>query len=348
MALLALAATWAKTASRELLVLTVDHGLRAEGAEEAVFVAREAQALGLAHRTLEWHAPAAAQAKARRARHALLADAARSAGARLILTGHTLDDDLETFLMRARRGSGWRGLAGMGRGSASPVWPAGRTLMIARPLLGLSRLQLRDALKDFGASWVEDPTNENTAYERVRWRRHLTDKPSLRGRVQGLQEDLKMLRRLESRALARWLTQEVSAEPDGSLMASLAGLSAPATEPALDLLIQIAAGRDRRPDAQRLRRLAEDVERGGSDTACTLGGAWIERTGNQLLIARDPGLVEPGDGDVWDGRFVREAGAPQITPTARMTRGTLPPDEDGWRCLAPERLTLTACALLAY
>lgn len=348
MALLALAAEWAKTASRDLLVLTVDHGLRTEAAEEAAFVAKESQALGLAHRTIEWRAPAAAQAKARRARHALLADAARSAGGGLIMTGHTADDDAETFLMRARHGSGWRGLAGMGRVSTSPVWPAGRNILIARPLLGLSRPQLRAALRDVGKSWVEDPSNENTAYERVRWRRHLAVEPSLQGRVQGIQDDLKLLRRLESCALARWLTQSVATEPDGSLIADLRDLPAGSIGPALDLVIQIAAGSDRRPDAQRLKRLAQDMERGGPDTACTLGGAWIERTDDQLLIARDPGLVEPGEGDVWDGRFVRESGAPQITPTGRMTRETLPPEEDGWRCLAPDRLAFTARALLAY
>ncbi len=348
MALLAFAAEWAKATSRELAVLTVDHGLRAEAAEEATFVAAEARALGLDHKTLKWQTPAPAQAKARRARHVLLADAARLAGAGLILTGHTANDDVETFLMRARRGSGWRGLAGMGRASASPAWPAGRDVMIARPLLRFSRQQLRDLLHGSGRSWIEDPSNENTAYERVRWRRRLANDPPLLSRLRGAMGDLKLLRRLESRALARWLSGNVVAEADGSLSADLRRLPAGIIEPALDLVIRIAAGSDRQPDAQRLRRLGEDIGSGGPNTACTLGGAWIEREGAELRIARDPGLVEAGESAVWDGRFIRDPDAAEITPTDRMTRETLPPEGGGWRCLASERLAFTKRTLLAY
>src|SRR6185437_7502352 len=92
LALLLIAARWAKAAGRELVVLTVDHGLQAKSADWTRACAATAQRLGLPFRGLVWTGEKPATglpAAARAARHALLADAARASGARVILMGHT-------------------------------------------------------------------------------------------------------------------------------------------------------------------------------------------------------------------------------------------------------------------
>ena len=168
-ALLHLASLWARQRRRNLLVLTVDHGLQPASGTWSSQVHQAALRLGAAWRGLEWRDPKplrVTSADARRARHALIGEAARAAGARVVLVGHTLDDALEAELMR-EQGSG------LGRLSAftpSPAWPEGRGLMYLRPLLDLTRADLRAGLDVFGATWIEDPANSNPASARARAR----------------------------------------------------------------------------------------------------------------------------------------------------------------------------------
>jgi len=148
-------------------VITVDHGLRADAAQEAEFVARTAQALGLPHRTLTWtgwNGTGNLQASARAARYHLLADDAQSNGLQAILLGHTADDVAETFLMRLARGSGIAGLAAM---DADFTRHGQRFL---RPALHAKRASLRDYLSQINADWIEDPSNEDPRFDRVKIR----------------------------------------------------------------------------------------------------------------------------------------------------------------------------------
>ncbi|MFZ5747059.1 MAG: tRNA lysidine(34) synthetase TilS [Pseudomonadota bacterium] len=150
---------------------TVDHGLRPAAAQEAQMVARSCAKLGIRHETLRpIHAIAGAsiQAQAREARYALLFDWARAWGVALLLTAHHADDQAETFLMRAARGSGVAGLAGVRRVRAGPV-------PVARPLLGWRRADLRALAQSAGLPFVDDPSNDDRAHDRTRFRTLLRD-----------------------------------------------------------------------------------------------------------------------------------------------------------------------------
>lgn len=176
MALLALAADFARRRGALCLAVTVDHGLRPEAAQEARFVAHACGELCVAHTTLKWRRTGetpVSQEDARRARHRLLAQWAEKHDVDQLALGHTRDDRLETFLMRARQGSGWYGLAGPMPDGFSPVWPEGRMLPLIRPLLAFGREELREELQARGIGWIEDPSNDSSRFERVRMRRLL-------------------------------------------------------------------------------------------------------------------------------------------------------------------------------
>lgn len=159
-----------------VIVATVDHRLRSTSGEEAAMVARYCAALGLPHATLVPEKPiagASIQALAREARYALLADCARARGAHALATAHHADDQAETFLMRAARGSGVSGLAGVRPRAEIAGMP------VVRPLLGWRRTELRQIASRAGAPFVDDPSNQDTRYDRVRFRALLADAPAL-------------------------------------------------------------------------------------------------------------------------------------------------------------------------
>ncbi len=167
-ALMHLLARWGSEHRPALLVATVDHGLRPEAAEEAAFVAREAAALGLSHRTLAWTGDkptTGLQDAAREARYRLLVQLAREAGASHLITAHTLDDQAETILMRLAKGSGLNGLKGMRRELSRDG------ITHARPLLDWPKARLVELCRRNGWGFVIDPSNADERFARVRWRR---------------------------------------------------------------------------------------------------------------------------------------------------------------------------------
>jgi tRNA(Ile)-lysidine synthase len=169
-ALMWLAARWRKRVKTgpKLVAVTVDHGLRRQSAAEARAVKALATSLGVEHVTMRWTGAKPSTgipAAARDARYTLLERAARKAGARCILTAHTLDDQAETFFIRMSRGSGLAGLAGMAhvslRGHVS----------IVRPLLDQPKSRLIATLEKARVPFADDPTNRDTAFARPRWRK---------------------------------------------------------------------------------------------------------------------------------------------------------------------------------
>jgi tRNA(Ile)-lysidine synthase len=166
MALLALAARW--TGAPPLAAATVDHGLRADSADEARLVADAAAALGIAHRILVWAGEkptTGLQEAARKARHALLAAEARRLGFVNVVTAHHGDDQAETVLMRLAAGSGMAGLAAM-----RPRSERGGIILV-RPFLALPKARLVATCAALGMPYVDDPSNADPRYGRARARR---------------------------------------------------------------------------------------------------------------------------------------------------------------------------------
>ena len=149
------------------MVATVDHGLREGSAAEAEEVARAARALGLSHAVLLWRRDTQVgnlMAQARDARLRLLSGWARRNDLPAVALGHTADDLAETLLMRLARGSGVDGL------SAMAEWRDAFDMRWLRPMLGTGRAELRDWLTARDITWIDDPTNDNADYDRIRAR----------------------------------------------------------------------------------------------------------------------------------------------------------------------------------
>ena len=127
-ALLRLATEWGRLRGRRIVALTVDHGLNPDSAVWSAFAERTARAAGADWRGLRWAGDkptTGLTAAARAARHGLIAEAARAAGARVVLFAHTADDIAEAELMR-REGAN---LGRVREWAPSPAWPQGRGLM---------------------------------------------------------------------------------------------------------------------------------------------------------------------------------------------------------------------------
>lgn len=165
-ALMHMVADWAR--GRRIMVATVDHGLRPESAAEARQVSRAARALGLPHATLLWQREIEAgnlMANARDARLRLLSAWAQRNDLGAVLLGHTADDQAETLLMRLARGSGIDGLASMSE------WRDAFGTRWLRPMLCAGRQDLRDWLRARDIFWIDDPSNENDDFDRIRIRK---------------------------------------------------------------------------------------------------------------------------------------------------------------------------------
>lgn len=164
-ALLELAAPLRESLKLTLEVATIDHGLRPEAAEDVKAVLAHAARWSLPAqvRALRLAPGPGIEARARVAREAALEEVRRERGLQWIATAHTADDQAETVLMRLGRGAGLRGAVGI-------LPKKGRLL---RPLLGISRAQLRRFLSERGVPWREDPMNQEPAFLRVRVRHRL-------------------------------------------------------------------------------------------------------------------------------------------------------------------------------
>ena len=149
---------------------TVDHGLRAENADEAAVVAHICREMGVEHRVLRVEVAAGnLQAEARIARYTALAGWLEERKLAALATAHHGDDQAETLLLRLNRGSGVAGLAGV---RARGVVP-GTAIPLLRPLLGWRRGELADIVAAAGLAPAQDPSNTDDRFDRARLRKVL-------------------------------------------------------------------------------------------------------------------------------------------------------------------------------
>lgn len=317
LALLFLAARWAKRGKqRKLVAFTVDHGLRAESADEARACARMARALGVSHHILTWRGAkpsAGIQAAARDARYRLLEEACIAEGTYDLLVAHHLEDQAETFLLRLARGSGVDGLAGMA--ATRPLGIGGVRLL--RPLLDMPRARLTATLQKAKLQAIEDPSNENIRFDRVKARRLLKELAPLGLDVARLADTAAHMARVrvaleaETRTL---LALHAVLAVTGHVEADIAGLVAAPEEIGLRALAEIlkcVGGSDYPPRFEALAALYQAFRDGTLGRGRTLNGCKLIGDKGRLIVLREAAaaLIAPvltlrrGETGIWDGRF---------------------------------------------
>lgn len=315
LALMLLARRWAALLENppRLIVYSLDHGLRPEAAGEVAMVVEAAARLGLPARGLRWDGikpTTGLQEAARQARYRLIGAAMAEDGATLLLTAHHRADQAETVLMRLAHGSGIEGLKGMTRTGRAEGVP------VLRPLLEVEPAQLRAVVEAEGLVPVDDPSNADPSYERVRWRQKL---PLLASDG------------LDTGALARFATRMAEADAalaemaeaafgelvqvDGFGSAGLARDTLAALSPAigrrlLARTLGVVGGRQKPHALGPVERLYDQITGGDLPRSVTLLGAVVRLRGDMLSLSREPGRALPpslplpaGADLVWDGRF---------------------------------------------
>ncbi|MDQ2820212.1 MAG: tRNA lysidine(34) synthetase TilS [Pseudomonadota bacterium] len=189
MVLLHLASGYARLHGVALHVLHVHHGLSSnadlwldhvEAASATIgarFAARRVDVLNIGTGT---------EAAARKLRYAALGAMCLEDGVTLMLTAHHLDDQAETVLLQLLRGSGTAGMSGMDAANAAPDLLGNPTLVMARPLLQHSRVELEQYAAEHAISWVEDESNADPHFARNALR--LQVMPALAAAFPGFQQ----------------------------------------------------------------------------------------------------------------------------------------------------------------
>ena len=312
MALTLLLASWAEERAIRLTALTVDHQLRAAAGDEAREVA--AWLAPLPHVTLRWEEgpqhllrSGSAQKDAREARYGLMTDWCAAHGCTHLFVAHHADDQVETFLLRLSRGSGVDGLAARSPESNR----AG--IILARPLLAFTKAQLMETCGGQGQLWIEDPSNQNQASARVRFRdsQALLEREGLtRERLLATIGHLQRARAALDHAVGQ-LLDSGSWDEFAVFRLPLAPFLAAPEEIALRALARTltsASGGQFGPRFESLAGLYSRLTTGPWSDA-SLHGCLVTRDGDQVVIAREPAAIDDecrlaaGAAVLWDGRF---------------------------------------------
>lgn len=327
----------------DLSCVTVDHGLRPEAASEAQEVARLCAALAVPHRTLHWRGwdkTGNTQNAARMARYALMADWAQTQAISTILLGHTLDDQAETVVMRLARGAGVDGLSAMAgtRTAHGIVW--------SRPLLGISRAALRAFLRAEGIAWSEDPSNDDTKFERIKVRQILEVLAPLgiepAGLAQVAQHMASAREALDMQTCAT--AKSIVSLAGGGLRITYDRFEALPPEIARRLILGALQWISGAPYAPRGRSLAIALQAVRDSGSATLDGCHLQRKNDALWVFREYKAVRDLSSRpdaLWDGRWVI-SGPARTGQTVRALGETGLAECPKWREMGLPRALLRA------
>jgi tRNA(Ile)-lysidine synthase len=260
--------------------------------------------------------PARTEAEWRAQRLAFLHEVAQDLGARIV-TAHTLDDHLETVLMRALRGSGARGLAGLLAPSA-----------IGRPFVTLRRSTIAACARTWGVPFLEDPTNLSRRHLRNRVRLDLF--PALTRAHPELPNELLALSRRAAR-LRGELDQLIDARididrQDEALAVSRDALLGLGAQALAFLWPAVAARQGVTLDRRGTERLVSFTIQGAPGARIQVsGGVEVVRHRDRLLVRRvsahaaSPGVARLEHGTTWGRWRFAQIAAPGDRWTAQLS-----------------------------
>jgi tRNA(Ile)-lysidine synthase len=286
----------------ELGAVHADHGIHPDAAAWAEHCREVCAGLAvpfsLVRLSLDLSPGESREAVARRARYHALATLLGPDD--VLLTAHHRDDQAETLLLQLLRGSGPSGLAAM------PVLAELPPGHLARPLLGFSRDQLAVYARREGLSWIEDPSNRDSDFDRNFLRNEVF--PVLLRRWPGLGKALARSARhcAEAQAMIdHWARADLAGarggQPGSLSVAALRQLPSPRCRAVLRYWLR--EQRVRVPDTARLDRILREVLGAGADRMPLVhwDGAEVRRYRDALFLLRPLPHHDPALRLDWDG-----------------------------------------------
>lgn len=309
MALVLLAHEWAKQHHGTVTALTVDHQLRQESRAEAATVHHWLTSRGIPHHILTWEGEKPRtniQSLAREARYALMTAWCHHHHISYLLTAHHQQDQAETVLLRLERGSGVDGLSGI------PLHSERDGITLLRPLLGLAPTMLRDYLHQHNQPWIEDPSNQNPRFARIRtrkWLEHQEDKELFITRLADTAQHLSRTRDYLEQQTRKALDECVTLHREGYAVLTLHDHHEEISLRILSILLRTISGQSHKPRFEQLWNLYHALQHPETYTAHTLEGCLIAPYQGKILFCREysalpaPYEITPSIPFLWDHRF---------------------------------------------
>lgn len=321
-------ADWTRAQNAKLpIVLIVDHGLRPESSKDAAKTAHWAKQAGLEAHVLHWQGrkpKADVEAKAREARYRLMGEWCRARDVSALFVAHTREDQAETFLLRLARGSGVDGLSAMQPRAPFPA--AGfASLNLLRPLLDMTRAELREYLSERDQPWLDDPMNLDPRFARTRLRAifPILEAAGLSAsRIADAPKHLARAREALDASAAELMEKAVHYDGAGYALIDAQAISNAPRELGLRALgktLMAVSGEAYRPRFERLEQLYDAMHARKISGGRTLHGCRIapapkpfRKFGEAtLLVSREARaasrapdvLLKPGVDAIWDNRF---------------------------------------------
>ena len=313
MALFYLSLFWVQRTGNVMKVASVNHGLRKGSDAEIEFVKDRVGKNLISHFPLQSKVDIGdlqgnIQDNARKVRYKLLTEWAKKEGIECILLGHTLDDQEENLILRFFRGSGVDGLASIQKKKYH------NNILWFRPLLEYRKDFLQDFLKKIGKDWVEDPSNVDEKFERVKIRK-LLPKLKKSGLIKKRFAQTADHMRRASKVLATAAINEAKS------MIEITELGETKIESfkyykaledtrlrILSGLISWYSGRFYRPRFTQLDHLQKLIAETGNIKGVSLGGTIIKQSGGFININRELSLIKSREhinskNILWDNRW---------------------------------------------
>lgn len=296
-ALLLLVDDYVRSRGGKVTALTVDHGLRQGSTGEADEVAAFCRDRQIEHHVLAWQhdgVSTAVQARARDARYRLMTGWCRENGILHLALAHNRNDQFETRAMRHARAPGGPGAAGMA------VVRLESGVRIVRPLLGIDGADLRIWLAGQQVGWIEDPSNRDSRFERVRVRQS--------EQTTAVSELAAIRRTATEREATMLAARYLRVSPLGFARLSEELLEVPGDPRDLLLagILAAVSGADYRVPMHRASDLVSRLRSGAEKV--TFGGCLVSRARGGIMICREYARapMEPigtAGAKIWDGRF---------------------------------------------
>ncbi|MEW6991262.1 tRNA lysidine(34) synthetase TilS [Colwelliaceae bacterium 6441] len=275
--------------SQEILAIHVNHGLSPFAKQWQDFTKQQCKTLGINYQTvnveIEQKPRISLEAQARDKRYHALSEL--SPDNAILLTGHHQDDQVETFFLSLKRGSGLKGLSAMAVSSTF----GDKSQQLTRPFLNTSRKDIVQYAQENNLEWIEDESNKNIVFDRNFLRKDILPKLNARWAnfdqtvmrsIQHCQDAQTILDEVAEQDLAHCLIESSIVDITALMALSLARFNQV-------VRFFINQHHQLMPSQQQLLQLRQQLLSAGKDKnpAVKLGDIWFRRYQNKLYLTPD-------------------------------------------------------------